>query len=299
MTEKRIVAIGECMVEMAPTGTEGEFRMGFAGDTLNTAWYLRRALPTAWQVDYLTAVGIDSISGRMTRFLADAGLGTGHIAALSGRTVGLYLIELQDGERSFAYWRGQSAAKLLAADGARLNRALAGAAMIYFSGITLAILSDEDRARLLAALSMARANGASIAFDPNLRPRLWSDPETMCTVVMQAAALSDIALPSFEDEAAFFGDASPEATAERYRAAGVALTVVKNGAGEMLASSGGTLSRHAPEKVAKVVDSTAAGDSFNAGFLAAQVTGAALPDAIRAGARQATKVVEARGALVP
>ena len=294
---QRFVALGEAMVEMAPTGEPGTFAMGFAGDTLNTAWYLRRALP-GWSVDYATCIGTDAVSGRMLEFLKAAGIGVDHVARLAERTVGLYLIELRDGERSFSYWRGQSAARLLARDPARLAAALEDAGLVYLSGITLAIVEPEDRPTLFAALAAARASGALVVFDPNLRPRLWPDAATMCATVMQAAALSDIVLPSHDDEAMAFGDASVEATARRYAEAGAELVVVKNGAGEMLSLDAGQLQRHAPEPVARVVDSTAAGDSFNAGFLAAHLQGLPLAEAIRSGARTAAKVIAARGALV-
>lgn len=295
--QRQITCIGEAMVEMAPSVAAGDYRMGFAGDTLNTAWYLRRALPGSWAVDYLTAVGQDAVSERMIGFLQDARIGTAHVARLAGRTVGLYLIELKDGERSFAYWRGQSAARLLADDAARLSRALAGAGIIYLSGITLAILEGDGRETLYSALTMARAAGARVVFDPNLRPRLWADDATMCRVVMEAAALSDIVLPSHEDEATFFGDADVRATADRYGNAGAGLVIVKNGGGEMLTRDGTTYARHTPEIVDKIVDTTAAGDSFNAGFLAAWLAGRDIADSVRAGARLAAQVIGQRGAL--
>ncbi|WYK05832.1 sugar kinase [Cereibacter sphaeroides f. sp. denitrificans] len=294
---QRIISVGECMVEMAPTG-EGTFAMGFAGDTLNTAWYLRRALPPEAEVDYLTAVGTDAISDRMLGFLRDAGLGTSRIARVPDRTVGLYLIELTNGERSFAYWRGQSAARLLARDPDVLAAGFAGASMIYLSGITLAILEPADRAQLLSALSAARAAGSEVAFDPNLRPRLWPDAATMCAAIMEAARHADIVLPSHEDEAAFFGDEDAAATAARYAAAGASLVVVKDGAGPMVTLTPEGQQSHAPETVSQVVDTTAAGDSFNAGFLAAHLGGAALAEAVRAGARLAARVIGQRGALV-
>ncbi len=294
---RRFVAVGEAMVEMAPTGQPGTFAMGFAGDTLNTAWYLRRALP-GWVVDYATCVGSDAVSDRMLEFLASHGIGTGHVARLTERTLGLYLIELRDGERSFSYWRSQSAARLLARDPARLATALEGAGVVYLSGITLAIVEPEDRPTLFSAIARAREAGALVVFDPNLRPRLWPDTATMCATVMQAAGLCDIALPSHEDEATAFGDASLEATAERYAEAGAALVVVKNGGDEMLTLDAGQIARHAPEPVTAVVDSTAAGDSFNAGFLAAHLDGKPLSEAVRAGARTAAQVIAARGALV-
>ncbi len=294
---RRIICVGEAMVEMAPSAAPGDYRMGFAGDTLNTAWYLRRALGEAWAVEYLTAVGQDAVSDRLVGFIEGAGVGTMHIARIAGRTVGLYLIELKDGERSFAYWRGQSAARVLAQDAGHLARALDGAGIVYLSGITLAVLEGAGRANLYAALTQARAAGAKVVFDPNLRPRLWPDTATMCRVIMEAAALSDVVLPSHEDEATFFGDIDVNATADRYSDAGAGLVVVKNGGGDMLTRDGAVYASHAPEVVARIVDTTAAGDSFNAGFLAAWVAGGDVATSVRAGARLAAQVIGQRGAL--
>jgi 2-dehydro-3-deoxygluconokinase len=293
-----VVSIGECMVEMGPAAEPGLFRMGFAGDTFNTAWYLRRRLPATWQVDYLSAIGTDGISATMAKFIADAGIGTDHLARLPDATVGLYLIELKNGERSFAYWRGQSAARRLAEDDARLREALSGASLAYLSGITLAILAPPDRARLLAALAGFRKAGGRVAFDPNLRLRLWPSPLAMTAAVTEAARLADIALPSFEDDAAAFGDADLDATARRYAALGVTEVIVKNGAGRMRALVDGAWHSHDPVPAPEVVDTTAAGDSFNAGYLAARLTGAPVADALAAGSTLAARVVGGRGALV-
>jgi 2-dehydro-3-deoxygluconokinase len=295
---QRVISIGECMVEMGPAAEPGLFRMGFAGDTFNTAWYLRHRLPPEWHVDYLSAVGTDGISATMATFMEDAGIRTAHLARLPDATVGLYLIELKNGERSFAYWRGQSAARRLAEDHARLRDALSGASLAYLSGITLAILPPPDRARLLAALADYRAKGGRVAFDPNLRLRLWPSPAAMTEAVTEAARLADIALPSFEDDAAAFGDADLEGTARRYAALGVTEVIVKNGAGRISALVEGAWHTHDPIPAAEVVDTTAAGDSFNAGYLAARLTGAPVAEALAAGSTLAARVVGGRGALV-
>ena len=294
----RITAIGECMVELAPASTPGDFRMGFAGDTLNTAWYLRRLLPPADTIDYMTAVGTDAVSDDMVAFLANAGLGTRHILRRTDATVGLYMIRLADGERSFSYWRDKSAARTLARDPADLTRALAAADIAYLSGITLAILSPAHRDTLTDALATFRADGGQVVFDPNLRPRLWDSPDTMRDAVMQAAGHSDVVLPSHDDEAAWFGDTDIAATAHRYAQAGAACVVVKNGPGPMLTLTGGVSQRHATVTVDTVVDTTAAGDSFNAGYLAARMKGADQTAAVRQGATLAARVIGARGALV-
>jgi 2-dehydro-3-deoxygluconokinase len=294
----RIVAIGECMVEMAPFATEGQFRLGYAGDTLNTAWYLRHLLGTGDQIDYFTAVGIDTISDKMLGFLQQAGIGTERILRRDDKTVGLYMIQLREGERSFSYWRSESAARTLAADPVPLQAALDGADLAYFSGITLAILPPADRFRFLRVLRQFRNGGGIVAFDPNLRLKLWASQDEMIHAVMQAAAVSDIALPSYDDEAHWFGDVSPEATLQRYAAAQVGCCIVKNGSGQILAGDGGQRIICDPVQDVVLVDTTAAGDSFNAGFIAARLQGADLRDALQAGALLAAQVIAKFGALV-
>lgn len=286
------------MVELAPSDESGLFRMGFAGDTMNTAWYLRRLLDAAHDVDFMTAVGRDSVSDDMLEFLRDAGIGTDHVIRRSDATVGLYMIHLKEGERSFSYWRGQSAARSLAREPEPLAAALETAGIAFFSGITLAILPAADRTGLLEALRGFRARGGAVAFDPNLRPRLWPDTAVMRDAVMQAARVSDIVLPSFEDESGWFGDADPAATANRYAACGARLVIVKNGADDVLSLENGVAQWHSPERVATVVDTTAAGDSFNAGVLAAWVMGQPTNKAVATGCRLAARVVQARGALL-
>ncbi|PZX18810.1 2-dehydro-3-deoxygluconokinase [Palleronia aestuarii] len=294
----RFVSIGECMVEMAPAEMDGTFRMGFAGDTCNTAFYLRQLLPNDWDVDYVTAIGCDRLSNGLRDFLDGCGIGTSSIMRRDDRTLGLYLIELQDGERSFAYWRSSSAARTLAEDRQALMDALAGADIVYFSGITLGILDASSRATLLDCADEARSNGARIVFDSNLRPALWPDAEAMCAAVSAAAGHSDIVLPSFDDEARFFGDADPEATAGRYADAGASLVVVKNGEAEIVVREGDAVTRYPSVPAEKIVDTTAAGDSFNAGFLAAHLTGADLGAAVARGAELAARVIARRGAMV-
>ncbi|EPX76971.1 2-dehydro-3-deoxygluconate kinase [Litoreibacter arenae DSM 19593] len=282
------------MVEMAPA-ENGLYSMGFAGDTFNTCWYLRRQRPD-WAVDYVTAVGRDAVSDRMVSMLADAGLGTEHVQRRDDRTVGLYMIELQDGERSFSYWRGQAAARLLAEDAAPLARAFEGAGIVYFSGITLGVLEGQGRKVLLEQVAQARAAGCKVAFDSNLRPRLWDSETQMCDAVMEAASVADIVLPSYDDEAAYFGDDGPQGTMQRYLDAGVSCVVVKNGGGPVEYIDNGTRGQFTPQAAARVVDSTAAGDSFNAGFFAALDHGVAA--GVEAGSALAGKVIQGRGALV-
>lgn len=295
----RFVAIGECMTELSAAGTPDLMRVGVAGDTLNTAWYARAALAADWTVDYVTRLGTDPFSDRIFTFLADNGLGTGHIGRDSDRGAGLYAISLEDGERSFTYWRDRSAARLLADDAGFLASALERAGLIYISGITLAILSPEARARLLEALAAARRAGARVAFDSNYRPRLWETVETARAGMLSALSLCDIALPSAEDEAALFGDDDPQEIVARYKAAGVREGVVKTGGAEVHWWAEGGIGGTIALDRATPVDTTGAGDSFNGGYLAARLSGADPDQAIGFGHRVASTVIARHGALVP
>lgn len=295
---KRFVSVGEAMIEMSG-GEEGLYRLGYAGDTLNTAWYMRALLPEGWSVDYATALGDDMYSDQMRAFIDKAGIGTGHIQTIAGRRPGLYMIHQAKGDRHFTYWRGQSAAKLLADDVEALEAALVGAAIVYFSGISMAILAPRARGRLLRTLVKARDAGAKVVFDPNVRPALWTNQGIMASTLTVAATIADIVLPTHSDEAPIFGDASPEATAERYLEIGANEVVVKNGAEPALVATRDGIRELVPApKAEKVVDATGAGDSFNGGYLSARERGVAPVEAARLAHRVAGVVIGHKGALV-
>lgn len=293
----RMLAIGECMVELMQADG-GLMRKSFAGDTFNTAYYARQYLPADWSVDYFSAVGRDTISDEMLAFMAGHGIGTEHVARIEGRSPGLYMIHLKDGERSFSYWRSASAAKLLARDGDRLRAAIEASDLVVFSGITLAILPPEDVDTLLAELRRAKAAGKRVVFDPNIRMRLWDDAARMRAVVTEGARAASLVMPSLDDETTHFGDATADDTIARYRGLGVEGVVVKDGARGATLAFGGTRSHVPSAEVETIVDTTSAGDSFNGAFLARLATGATPEDAARFAAAVAAAVIQHHGALV-
>jgi len=294
----RFLSIGECMVELSQAG-DGLLRKGFAGDTLNTAWYARACMPSSWTVDYFTALGDDAMSDEMAAFFDSHGIGTSYIRRIKGKAPGLYMINLRNGERSFSYWRDSSAAKQLAADPDYLREAVEASDVVYFSGITLAILPREDVDTLLAETRRAKAAGKFVVFDPNIRPRLWSSYDVMHTVISEGARSSTLVMPSFDDEASHFGDDSIEATIQRYRALGAPNIVVKNGADGATLDFEGNRSLVPAEKVETVVDTTSAGDSFNGSFLAKYLETRDAEQSARFAAKVAARVVSEHGALVP
>tara|TARA_R110002020_G_scaffold176756_16_gene369289 strand:- start:6331 stop:7269 length:939 start_codon:yes stop_codon:yes gene_type:complete len=295
---KRFVSIGECMIELS--GAEDDlWRMGIAGDTLNTAWYARACLPADWAVAYGTCIGANEISSRVPAFLAENGIETDRIFTHPSRSIGLYVISLQDGERSFSYWRDTSAARTLADDPDRLVAMTAEAQVIHVSGITLAILPPAGRETLLDVLRQRRREGATIAFDPNLRPALWEDLPTAADTMKDAARVASVVLPSFDDEVLAFGDRTPDDTIDRYAGLGAEIVAVKNGGSKMHIFKDGDRQVFHPPARLDPVDTTGAGDSFNGAFLAALACGASLQNALASGHRVARSVVNRHGALMP
>ena len=296
MARNGIASIGECMIELS--GQSGpDWRMGFAGDTFNTLWALH-ALSDGRPATYVSAFGDDPFSQGQIGFFAENGIGIGSSPVIPGARPGLYAITLTGAERSFTYWRGDAAARQLASDPGSLSKSLENQALVYFSGITLAILDEAARKTLLAEVAKARAAGSMIAVDPNYRPRLWRSREEAQAVIIEALGTTDIALPTFPDEQMLFGDETPLATASRLGRI-VGEVVVKNGEAPALVAQAQTLREVPAIHVARPLDTTGAGDSFNGGYLAARLAGLGPADAAHRAHRVAAAVVQVRGALAP
>jgi 2-dehydro-3-deoxygluconokinase len=292
---RTVVALGEVMVELAPVG-DGLYRKGFAGDTFNTAWHMGQLLGPRAVVGYVTRVGQDRLSDSFVDEMIADGLQVTGVSRDPARTMGLYLIELDGVERSFHYWRSVSAAKGLADDRSVLAGALEQVGLIHLSGITLAILSPEARRVLFDALAEARRAGAVVSFDPNIRARLWCGTDEIRETMGTMLKLTDIALPSFEDETTHWGDADPVATIARFAAAGVGEVVVKDGAGAVTFLCGGEIGSIATPVVSDIRDTTGAGDAFNGGYLSARLMGKAAGLAVLVGQKLSAEVIRTFGA---
>ena len=298
-TKNRVICVGEVMVELA-RGADNRYGLSFGGDTFNTAVYLARAgIPAA----YATALGDDPYSGALLSLAAAENVNTDLTVRVAGRMPGLYLIETDEkGERKFFYWRDTSPARELfeLPEWGTIAEALLSARLVYFSGVTLSLYSNTGLGRFLAALELARKQGVTVAFDGNFRPRGWKgDVARTRTVFTEALKRVDIALPTFEDEAMLWGDANPEATVARLQAFGIGEIAVKNGAeSALIADKSGREFVPVPQ-VVEPVDTTAAGDSFNAAYLAARLKGEAPLAAVQAAHALAAEKIRHRGAIMP
>ena len=284
----RIACIGEAMIELSLAGDDAQ--LGVAGDTLNTAIYLHRTAPDI-SVDYLTCVGDDPFSARIIQFIKDQGIGTDAIRQIGGASPGLYAITTtDDGERSFTYWRSAAAARQLFADGDFDQ--LAGYDAVYLSGISLAILPQSVR---LGLLDWLNKSPVKLVYDSNYRPRLWETVDHARDVTRAFWQRADVSLPSIDDEMALFEETAAEVTARFADISGTG--ALKRGADGPL-SLGDAVQQSYPA-AQKVVDTTAAGDSFNGGYLGAWLSGASQAEALMAGHTLAAAVVQHRGAIIP
>ncbi len=287
----RVASIGECMVELRER-PDGLLHRSHGGDTLNTAVYLAR-LGVA--VDYVTALGDDPWSDEMVARWAEEGVGTSLVQRLPGRLPGLYIIETDArGERRFLYWRDSAAARQLwdHLDPA----ALASFDLIYLSGISLSIYDAAARARLFTSLEACRASGARVAFDTNFRPRGWPDPAVARQLYSRMFALADVVLASAEDLHLLFGEAGESELLHRAQGREVVLKLEEPGSRVLF---DGTDIPVQAGPVPHVVDTTAAGDSFSAAYLAARLRGVDPVQAARAGHALAGIVVGHPGAIMP
>ncbi|TLU65740.1 sugar kinase [Thalassotalea litorea] len=290
-----VAILGECMVELSQQ-PDGHYKMGFGGDTLNTAIYLSRS---GGRCDYFTAIGDDLYSAQMKAEWQKEGVGVNNVITRAGANSGLYIIENDDhGERHFHYWRDTAPARELLTIAPDIFTILMDYPLLFLTGITLSIYSDADRETLFAFLKRYRLNGGRVVFDNNYRPRNWHSQADAIHAYQSMMENTDIALISLEDEIALYGEHQVEACMERWISKGVCELVVKNG-------EQGCTAYHQQQyvfvplpNVVKPLDTTAAGDSFNGAYLAARMQGKPLEGCITDAQHCAGVVIMHKGAII-
>lgn len=302
MTRKNIAVIGECMIELSQQGTG--LNRGFGGDTLNTAVYLAR-LTGELDVHYVTALGTDTFSSDMLSAWQQEKIETALVQRMENKLPGLYVIETDTrGERTFYYWRNDAAARywLEGEQADKICQRLAQFDYLYLSGISLAILTPTGREKLLTLLARCRSHGGKVIFDNNYRPRLWASVDEAQAAYRAMLAVTDIAFLTLDDEHLLWGETGVEKAIARTHAAGVTEVVIKRGAASCLISVTGEAIAEIPAQTLPascIVDTTAAGDSFSAGYLAVRLNGGSVEEAARRGHMTAGTVIQHRGAIIP
>lgn len=268
---------------------------GFAGDTYNTAIYLNRCAANV-SVSYLTALGDDFLSSELLARMSEEGINSEYVLHSEDRNLGLYMVKTDaEGERAFTYWRQNSAAtqSLNLLKGHKVE-----ADVFYFSAISLAILDNEQKVKLFELIGEVKATGCKISFDPNYRPKLWKSKQEAQKWTDAAYAVSDLVFPGGDDHAELYGHLDTAAILDHLAQYKIEEVVVKNGASSVNILIDNKLDNVPIDPVEKVVDTTAAGDAFNGGYLAARLTGNSHTDSARYGAKVAATVIRFPGAII-
>jgi 2-dehydro-3-deoxygluconokinase len=296
---QKVVLFGECMLELRQA-KEGVMNQSFAGDTFNTAVYMKRIFAQQ-DIAFMTAVGHDTISQQMVAACSAENLNNQHIFAKSDRNPGIYLVQTDEqGERSFLYWRDSSAAKQIMqyVDQAAIDE-LCKANLFFFSGISIAILEPQDRNAFWAMLAQLKEAGVRIGFDPNYRPRLWNSPDEAKVEFAKAYAASDIMMPGVDDFKQLYAIETLEDILAFCQPFDIAELVLKNGPESVYCQLDGQLTHVAITPVTNVVDTTSAGDSFNGVYLGARLAGHDITSSVNLASTAAGIVIQHPGAIAP
>ncbi len=291
------------MLEVQANGF-GPCVLSYGGDTFNTSVYLRRcASRQAIEVSYATGLGVDPLSLQLKQAWNGLGLNLSAIQSIDGKLPGMYLIETDDkGERSFHFWRESSAARAYfqAAETA-LEKNAHTYDCIYFSGISLAILDDASRQRLFSLLKKVRATGCRVVFDNNFRPKLWPSLEVAQQVYREAFSVCHTAMITLDDHQAIFAKPHLDDALRHAQSLDIPEVLIKRGADNTLVreAMSAPWQSIATERVERVIDTTAAGDSFAAGYLSRRLLGESAVASAAFGNRLAARVIQHRGALIP
>ncbi len=297
-----LLMIGECMIELSQGNELGEYKQSFAGDVFNTGVYIKRCLKESAQVSFLSVIGEDKMSSKLLSLMASEEINSRYLYRCKSNKMGLYIINIdQYGERTFDYWRENSAArqlmKLIKQDNDKMD--FSSVTTLFFSGISIAILSAEDLASFWGFLECRRSNGCQIVFDPNYRPALWSSPQQAKDAFEIAYSLSDVVLPGVDDHKNLYNHKSAAEIASHLEAKGIGEIIIKNGDLEVLISVEGRRTQIDIIPVTEVVDTTSAGDAFNGGYLSARQSGKSVTSSVIYAANVAGCVIQHKGAIVP
>lgn len=296
---KKIAVIGECMVEFSKN-KEGLYQQTFGGDSFNFAVYLKRSLKES-KVEYITVLGEDDLSLEMLDFFHKQKLNTTYVDKVKDKSPGLYIINTKKGERTFSYWRGESSARrlFLTSSLEKLQKDLLKYDLIYLSAISLAIMRKQGRDNLFKILKKARSLGVKVAFDSNYRPRLYDNQVEARKIYMKAINYCDIFLPSLDDEIELWGYTNAKEVIQKARSFGINEIIITCGKEDIVYSSNGTIGSIKTKILKKIVDSTSAGDSFNAKYLASRLKGKRIDKSIKEANKLASKVIMYQGAIMP
>lgn len=295
---RTLVCFGECMVELRKD-PKGQVHQGFAGDAFNTCVYFKR-LFSSLNVEFATQIGTDPLSDDMLAVFDSEQIGQTYVTRSHHKVPGLYWITTDDeGERTFTYWRDDSAARyhMESIDEGLMTQIL-NADYVFLSGISLAVIKPSLRENFWHLIEKAKASGGQVIFDPNYRPRLWLSEQEVKTQYQRAFEYSDIVLPGIEDLTELYGLQDVDSVIEFFKPFALNELVIKNGPETVVTVHKDEVTEIAIEPVKHVVDTTSAGDSFNGAYLGARMSNLSVQHSVELAAKVAGFVIQHPGAII-
>jgi len=286
-----IVSIGEPMVEFNQTRPgERNFLQGFGGDSSNM---IIAAARSGARTAYVTRIGDDEFGRMFLELWKREGVDTRGVAIDREAPTAVYFVTHGPKGHDFSYLRaGSAASRIRPADLPELQ----DASFVHASGISMAI-STSATDTVLAAFEAARASGAKVSFDSNLRLKLWPLPRAR-VMISAAAAMADYFFPSIEDARDLTSLSEPEKILDWAHRLGARTVFLKLGPEGVIASDGAKR-EHIPGIQLKLVDATGAGDCFCGAALARLAAGDSIWDAARYANAAAALATTGFGAVDP
>jgi len=275
-----VVTFGESMVLFAPSEREtlesaSIYHASIGGAESNCAIGLARL---GYSVSWVSRVGRDPFGARVLKTIRGEGVDVSRVEMCDSAPTGLMFKEPGPGNTTRVfYYRRQSAAAAL-----RLEQFESlGAKYLFVTGITPA-LSDSNRRLTFDLVERFRAAGAKVAFDPNMRFRLWT-PNEARTVFLELARNCDVLIPSLTEAEIMTGLTGGDSMLDALLSLGPPQVVLKagdKGAWYADAAEHGFCPCHSVQEI----DPVGAGDAFCAGVLSGLLDGQPLREAVTRGA---------------
>ncbi len=268
------------------------FTKSFGGDAVNCAIAAARL---GSRVGWITKLGDDPFADFLETSWRRERLEISQVRLKKGFN-GVYFIALDKrGERQFTYFRQGSAASTLQPCDIS-EKYLNQSKMVYATGISQAI-SPTGRATVRKAFQLAKRNDLLVAFDPNLRLKLWPIHAARWALG-EVLPYVNIALPSApSDTVPLLGLSNPEAVVRFFWNHGTSIIAVKCGKRGVCVGAKGMIRWITARKNVRVVDTTGAGDAFNGAFLHGLTHGLDSFAAARLGQMTAELKLRGRGAI--
>jgi 2-dehydro-3-deoxygluconokinase len=271
-----LIGLGEPMIEFnRPRELDGKtWIQGFGGDTSNATIAAARQGASA---GYLTSLGKDWMGDTFMALWKSEGIDASCVRRHPMAPTGVCFVTHDDSGHHFDFLRKGSAASMMQPQDLDLAY-IARAKIFSLSAISQAISLDA-RKTCRAAIDAAKAAGVKVAYDTNLRLRLW-DLDTARHTIDETMASVDIALPSFDDSKQLTGLQDADAVADFYLKLGPKIVALKmSDQGALVATPDKRI--RIPGHRVQAVDATGAGDTFDGSFLARLLAGDDLETAAR------------------